>query len=98
MGHVNIVEYLITAGANINLQTFSGMSSLMIACDNNHNEVAIKLVSEGASLTLESDEGLTANRIAYLNRNLQLINYFIGQLKIESTGTSQNVYHAAEAC
>ncbi len=78
MGHGNIVGYLITAGANINLQAFSGISSLMIACNNNHNEFAIKFVSEGASLTLESDEGLTASSIAYLNGNLQLINFFIG--------------------
>jgi len=59
-----VVETLLKAGANPNLQTKDGMSALMGAAARGHHEICSLLVRFGADVNLKHSKGLTALSIA----------------------------------
>jgi ankyrin repeat protein len=63
-GCYECVEDLIAAGADVNLPTPEGITPLMIALDNSHNEVAKLLMDKGASIHVWDWWGRTALWIA----------------------------------
>ena len=63
-GCYECVEDLIAAGADMNLPTPEGVTPLMIALDNEHNEVAKLLMDKGANLNVWDWWGRTALWIA----------------------------------
>jgi ankyrin repeat protein len=63
-GCYECVEDLIAAGADVNLPTPEGVTPLMIALDNQHNDVAKLLMDKGANLTVWDWWGRTALWIA----------------------------------
>jgi ankyrin repeat protein len=63
-GCYECVEDLIAAGADVNLPTPEGVTPLMIALDNEHNEVAKLLMDKGADLNVWDWWGRTALWIA----------------------------------
>jgi ankyrin repeat protein len=63
-GCYECVEDLISAGAEVNLPTPEGVSPLMIAIDNEHNEVAKLLMDKGADINVWDWWGRTALWIA----------------------------------
>jgi uncharacterized protein len=63
-GCYECVEGLITAGADVNLPTPEGVSPLMIALDNEHNDVAKLLMEKGANIDVWDWWGRTALWIA----------------------------------
>ena len=63
-GCYECVEDLIAAGADVNLPTPEGITPLMIALDNSHNDVAKLLMDKGANLNVWDWWGRTALWIA----------------------------------
>jgi ankyrin repeat protein len=63
------VEALIEAGAEVNLPTPEGVTALMIALDNNHNDVARFLMDHGANPHVWDLYGRTALYIAVNGKN-----------------------------
>jgi ankyrin repeat protein len=63
-GCYECVEDLIAAGADVNLPTPEGITPLMIALDNQHNDVAKLLMDKGANLNVWDWWGRTALWIA----------------------------------
>lgn len=49
-GHIEVVKYLIRAGASVNAQTQTGDTALTYACENGHTDVASLLLEAGAEL------------------------------------------------
>jgi len=63
-GCYECVEALIAAGADVNLPTPEGVTPLMIALDNEHNDIAKLLMDKGADLNVWDWWGRTALWIA----------------------------------
>ncbi|XP_050438309.1 myotrophin-like [Adelges cooleyi] len=57
-GHLDIVEYLIQNGADINKKDNFGITPLLCALWENHLKVAKYLIDKGATTTLLTPEGL----------------------------------------
>ncbi|XP_052011196.1 ankyrin repeat and KH domain-containing protein 1 isoform X8 [Apodemus sylvaticus] len=58
-GHLELVKYLLTAGANVHATTATGDTALTYACENGHTDVADVLLQAGAHLEHESEGGRT---------------------------------------
>ena len=63
-GCYGCVEALVSAGADVNLPTPEGLTALMIALDNSHNDVAKFLLDRGANPHVWDLQGRTALYIA----------------------------------
>lgn len=70
-GHLEIVKYLISKGADINAKAeatrFRGTTALILASMYGHLEVVKYLVSKGADVNAKSDSGMTALNVAKTN-------------------------------
>lgn len=81
----NIVQQLIDAGADPNICTEEGETSLMIACsilsNNNDDEVSLVslLIDAGASLNLQGNKGKTALMYAASNGNLEVVKLLLSK-------------------
>jgi 7,8-dihydropterin-6-yl-methyl-4-(beta-D-ribofuranosyl)aminobenzene 5'-phosphate synthase len=58
-GHVDIVEFLIAAGADIDAQDSQKRTPLHLACYDGHRDIAEKLISHGANLEARFANGTT---------------------------------------
>ncbi|KAG8579262.1 hypothetical protein GDO81_010781 [Engystomops pustulosus] len=56
-GHLDLVKYLLSAGANVHAATATGDTALTYACENGHTDVAEALLQAGADLEHESEGG-----------------------------------------
>ena len=67
--HVDAVEALLSAGANVDLQDKRGMTALMIASEEGHTANVQKLLEHGAERTLKDHAGKTAGDHAAAGRS-----------------------------
>ncbi|KAK9396776.1 Ankyrin repeat domain 17 [Crotalus adamanteus] len=58
-GHLELVKYLLAAGANVHAITATGDTALTYACENGHTDVADVLLQADADLEHESEGGRT---------------------------------------
>jgi hypothetical protein len=58
-GNVSVVEELVKAGADVNLQDDDGNTPLIAACEGGHVSVVTELVKAGADVNLQDDDGNT---------------------------------------
>ena len=59
-GNLEIVQYLVENGANINAKNDSGSTALMIASYEGKFEVVEYLIEKGANVNAKNNDGLTA--------------------------------------
>ena len=64
---IDIARELMQKGANVNIQSKSGVTALMIAAARNVAPMIGLLIQSGAKLDLKSEQGKTAADIAALN-------------------------------
>ena len=78
---MNMAEFLVSEGANINIQRYSGNSALMCACASCHGGLdMIKfLVSKGAKINVQNDDGNTALILASRYGRLDAIMYLVSK-------------------
>ena len=57
-------------GADINLQSASGWTPLMLACAHGHDAIARLLLERGANATLRDEDGHTALSLARLREHV----------------------------
>ncbi|GAB1301586.1 Ankyrin repeat and KH domain-containing 1 [Apodemus speciosus] len=55
-GHLELVKYLLAAGANVHAATATGDTALTYACENGHTDVADVLLQAGAHLHARRDQ------------------------------------------
>ncbi|MGJ7558874.1 ankyrin repeat domain-containing protein [Variovorax sp. RB3P1] len=68
-GHKDVVKFLISSGASLNLLDDSGMTPLMAACSSGSSTVALFLIRSGADvLHLRPEDGMSALKFALWGR------------------------------
>uniref|UniRef100_A0A452GPC9 K Homology domain-containing protein n=1 Tax=Gopherus agassizii TaxID=38772 RepID=A0A452GPC9_9SAUR len=60
-GHLELVKYLLAAGANVHATTATGDTALTYACENGHTDVADVLLQAGADLVFNLNYSLLDN-------------------------------------
>ncbi len=63
-GHLNIAQFLITNGANVNSRSLNGSTPLMMAVQSGNEELVKYLLDKGADISLRNSLGLSAIDIA----------------------------------
>jgi uncharacterized protein len=94
-GCYDCVEALLGAGADVNYPTPEGITPLMLALDNDHNEVAKLLLDRGANPGLWDWWGRTALYIAVDRRGVVLAPLKTGLLAVDAEHRTPAVTHAA---
>ena len=74
-GHSQVVEHLLEADANVNLQNQDGMTALMSAAFAGHEEIAETLLHHGADPLLEMSNGVRAHQLASSEGHEHLASY-----------------------
>jgi ankyrin repeat protein len=78
-GHGEVVEFLLTKGADINAVSESGMSALMAAARGGYADIAKRLVALGADIDLKDSNGRTALDWATRAHNTNIADFLSGQ-------------------
>ena len=64
LGHADLLELLLDRGAEVNMQSNSGISALMIACFVGNTEMVELLLHHGAQVNMRDSAGVSALIIA----------------------------------
>jgi ankyrin repeat protein len=78
-GHAEVVEYLLSKGADINAVSESGMTALMAAARGGYADLAKRLVALGADIDLKDTNGRTALDWATRARNTTIADFLTEQ-------------------
>jgi hypothetical protein len=86
------LDYLLSAGANINHLNARGMSPLYAAVQGGHLDVVKLLVKRGANIHQAADEGVTPLHQAALECHQEVVDYLMSKgATFEATGTIAKV-------
>ncbi|XP_021082337.1 ankyrin repeat and KH domain-containing protein 1 isoform X4 [Mesocricetus auratus] len=89
-GHLELVKYLLTAGANVHATTATGDTALTYACENGHTDVADVLLQAGAHLEHESEGGRTPLMKAARAGHLCTVQFLISKGANVNRATANN--------
>lgn len=78
-GHIKIVKYLISKGANVNSTTKSNSTALRAACFDGHYEIVKYLVEHDADIEISNRHGHTCLMIACYKGHYQIAKYLISK-------------------
>jgi len=65
-GHLDVAQFLILNGANVNATSINGSTPLMMAAQSGNEELIKYLLDKGADLQLRNSQGLSAIEIAQI--------------------------------
>lgn len=68
-GSVSIIQQLVDAKCDLDIQNKEGLSALHIACQNKNGGAVLQLLKAGADPKLLNKEGLTASQVSLLNND-----------------------------
>ncbi|ERE85571.1 ankyrin repeat and KH domain-containing protein 1 [Cricetulus griseus] len=89
-GHLELVKYLLAAGANVHATTATGDTALTYACENGHTDVADVLLQAGAHLEHESEGGRTPLMKAARAGHLCTVQFLISKGANVNRATTNN--------
>ncbi|XP_036917823.1 ankyrin repeat and KH domain-containing protein 1 isoform X9 [Sturnira hondurensis] len=89
-GHLELVKYLLAAGANVHATTATGDTALAYACENGHTDVADVLLQAGADLEHESEGGRTPLMKAARAGHLCTVQFLISKGANVNRATANN--------
>ncbi|XP_043924865.1 ankyrin repeat and KH domain-containing protein 1-like [Protopterus annectens] len=89
-GHLELVKYLLSAGANVHATTATGDTALTYACENGHTDVADVLLQAGADLEHESEGGRTPLMKAARAGHLCTVQFLISKGANVNRATANN--------
>ncbi|XP_069055397.1 ankyrin repeat and KH domain-containing protein 1 isoform X3 [Pleurodeles waltl] len=89
-GHLELVKYLLAAGANVHAITATGDTALTYACENGHTDVADVLLQTGADLEHESEGGRTPLMKAARAGHLCTVQFLISKGANMNRSTANN--------
>ena len=72
-GHVEIAEYLIINGANVNFQNKEGVTPLMVAAEKNNFYIFKLLIDQNADISKSDYTGRTIKEIAENSRDKRIL-------------------------
>ncbi len=84
-GHLRIVKYLVSKGANVNSTTKSNSTALRAACFDGHIEIVRYLVENNADIEVANRHGHTCLMIACYKGHLAISKYLISRGKAWKT-------------
>jgi len=73
-GHINVMEYLLSAGANTNIQNFYKETPLYIASAMNSQKAVLLLLQYNANPNIATKQGSTALHVAVFKRYYDIAN------------------------
>jgi ankyrin repeat protein len=78
-GNADIVKFLVSKGADVNIKDNYDQTPLQIAAHSDNAEVVIQLVSSGAEINIKNSLGKTPLHYAVYYEQLQIVKYLISQ-------------------
>ncbi len=90
--YAQIVEALVNAGANMDMQNKSGNTALIFAAKKNHHETVEILVNAGANLDIQNNKKNTALILAVKKRHIQIVKILL------SAGADVNIENKDNGC
>lgn len=87
-GEQTAAQWLISAGADLNLTNDAGDTALMMTCASGFAELALELIGAGADLNCKNVRGETALTIAKVSRRITDMDGVIAELEARTTATA----------
>ncbi len=86
-GHLNIVEFLIKKGADVNAKNLKGNTAFHMALEYDYYPVCLKLIEAGADLNIVNDLGFPANKGIEGTKSLSLLAFSVATTTEEALKT-----------
>ena len=98
-GHLEVIEALIKADADVNASNKNGTTALQVAAINGHLKVVEALIEAGADVNASNNNGVTALQVAAENGHLEVIEALIkagAKVDQENTNGDTALKYAAD--